>query len=122
MKGKAGLADFLDIYSGLLETVPLLLSSESRRDYISAEDIQLQTMATSGYLVRCSSRVPIDRQKCTWCRACTDACEEQCISSDLRVDFNHCNFCSHCVNACPTKAIDLYARLEKEFKVPAVIL
>lgn len=116
------LTDFLDLYGGVLETVPIFFSSASRPEYIPADELQIQTIATGGYLVRCSSRAPINQEQCTWCRACAGACEEQCISSSLHIDFNHCTFCGHCVDACPAEAIDLYARVEKEIKVPAVIL
>ncbi|NIA19036.1 MAG: hypothetical protein GWP07_01160 [Xanthomonadaceae bacterium] len=116
------LADFLDLYGSVLETVPILFSSTSRQAYIPADELHIQTIDTGGYLVRCSSRVPIDPQQCTWCRACVGACEEQSISSELKIDFDRCTLCGDCVDACPTKAIDLYARIEKEFKIPAVIL
>jgi ferredoxin len=116
------LADFLDLYGGLLETVPIFFSSTSRPEYVPAAELDVQTTATGGYRLRCSSRVPIDRQQCTWCRSCSAACAEQCIDSNLHIDFNRCTFCGHCVYACPSGAIDLYARMEKEFHVPAIIL
>ncbi len=116
------LADFLDLYGGLLETVPIFFSSTSRPEYVPAAELDVQTTATGGYRLRCSSRVPIDQQQCTWCRSCSAACAEQCIDSNLHIDFSRCTFCGHCVDACPSGAIDLYARMEKEFHVPAIIL
>ncbi len=116
------LAEFLDVYGNLLETIPILLATEDREGYIPAEDLHIQALEKGEYLIRCSSRVPIDKQKCTWCRACISECEKQCISSDLNIDFSRCTFCGRCVDNCPAGAIDLYARVEKEVRVPAVIL
>ncbi len=116
------LADFLDMYGNVLEIIPILFASTSRPEYIPADELHLQTIPASGYLIRCNSRVPINREQCTWCRACIAACTEQCITPSLHIDFNRCTFCGHCVDACPGKAIDLYAREEKEIKSSAIIL
>ena len=116
------LAEFLDIYGNLLETIPILFSTGYRKEYLPAEELHVQVIEQGEYLIHCSSRAPIDKQKCTWCRTCINECEKQCISSDLNIDFSRCTFCGHCVDNCPTGAIDLYARVEKEVRAPAIIL
>ena len=117
------LADFVETYGGLLELVPVLQSSSfsPEPEFISAEEIRLEAVGGE-YRLRCTCRVPIDREKCTWCRACIEVCESGCISPGLEIDFGLCTLGGRCVAACPAGAIDLYAREEKEFIVPAVIL
>ncbi len=116
------LADFLDLYGGILEITPILYASTSRSEYISADELNLKPASSGGYLLRSLFRAPIDRQNCNWCRACISNCSEQCISSDLEIDFARCTLCGDCVDVCAGAAIDLYARAEQEFAVPAVIL
>jgi len=117
------LVDFIETYGGLLELVPVLQSSSifPEAEFVCAEDVSLEA-AGGEYRLRCTCRVPIDREKCTWCRACIDVCEPGCISPGLEIDFGFCTLGGRCVAACSAGAIDLSAREEKEFIVPAVIL
>ncbi|MBW1646232.1 MAG: 4Fe-4S binding protein, partial [Deltaproteobacteria bacterium] len=117
------LAAFVETYGGLLELVPVLQSApfSPESEFVVAEEVRLEA-AGGEYRLRCTCRVPIDREKCTWCRACIAACEPGCISPGLEIDFGLCTLGGSCAAACPAGAIDLYAREEKEFVVPAVIL
>ncbi len=111
---------FVETYGGVLELVPVLLAAEPAV-VAGAEEAGIEAVGGE-YRVRWTVRAPIDREKCSWCRACIAVCEPRCISPDLQIDFSRCSLCGQCVRACPEAAIDLYAREEKEFTVPAVIL
>jgi NAD-dependent dihydropyrimidine dehydrogenase PreA subunit len=54
----------------------------------------------------------VNKEECTACESCVDACPEEAISMDGEVavvDQETCSDCGSCVDACPVEAITLDA-------------
>ena len=53
--------------------------------------------------------VKIDKEKCTGCESCADACPVDAIKVDkvATVDEEECIDCGTCVEECPEEAIEL---------------
>ena len=52
----------------------------------------------------------VDKEKCTGCNACVEACPQECISmvdDKAVVDESACIDCGICVDECPVEAITL---------------
>lgn len=55
------------------------------------------------------SRLVLHPERCTQCRDCVDACDENAVkvtSTHLYVDWRKCAGCLQCVSACETRAIE----------------
>lgn len=114
------LEGFLDIYGGLLEIEPIVVTAKDP-DY--PELLEMDIIANNhGYLVATTHRSPFDRMACSYCGACGPACPEGCISPWLDLDFDKCTYCGKCETACQLDAIDIHGVLKKELQTPAIIL
>jgi MinD superfamily P-loop ATPase len=57
----------------------------------------------------------LDREKCTQCDECRQACRSDAIGEDLTIDVFRCEGCGLCAYLCPTSAIELKPRLSGHF-------
>ena len=114
------LNDFIDQYGGVLDIEPLLTKGHSQ-DFSTITELNLDA---SGSLCRVDfqERSPVNKELCTYCGACGQACPEQCISEHLVVDYDSCTFCKECEKVCVVDAIDVHSVLNKSVELPAVIL
>ncbi len=111
---------FVDTYGGVLEIYPLLIDGR-HPDY--PEILQLSVAKSSqGCRVHYRRRSPFNAELCTYCGACSDVCDEHCISPRLHIDYSRCTFCKKCEDACETDALDIYGAEEVVLNLPALIL
>jgi ferredoxin len=116
------LNEFLEIYGGVLQVTPLLLSKKvfcQDFDTISEPKIS-QTAASISVSYRV--RAPLDSENCSLCGKCAALCPEQCISEQLFFDLSRCSLCNECVRVCPENAIDLHAVQEASAVAAALLL
>ena len=54
----------------------------------------------------------VDKDKCTGCDSCIDACAPGAISVDevAEIDKGRCTGCADCIPACPEGALSLHKR------------
>ncbi len=111
---------FIDTYGGVLAIHPLLVSG-CDPDIVTATDLAV-TPAAEGLCLDFLVRVPVDRERCTYCGSCGPSCPRDCLSPTLFLDLAACDFCGHCVSACPHDAIDLHAARRQRLETPALLL
>ena len=114
------LKNFIETYGGVLDIHALLLKNE-HPEFPRVFDLAI-SRAKAGYELAYSVRVPIDRERCTYCGLCGPVCPVGCISEDLSVDFTLCTFCRDCETICPPKAIDIYGAQTRHLQSPALLL
>jgi ferredoxin len=58
---------------------------------------------------QCAMAAIVDKEKCTGCGICEDACPQEAITVDdtAGVDAGLCTECGVCVDECPNDAIHL---------------
>ncbi|HKJ65441.1 MAG TPA: 4Fe-4S binding protein, partial [Desulfopila sp.] len=111
---------FVDTYGGVLEIYPLLIAGR-HPDY--PEILQLSVEKSSqGCRVHYRRRSPFNAALCTYCGACSDVCDEHCISPRLHIDYSRCTFCKNCQDVCETDALDIHGAEEVVLNLPALIL
>ena len=111
---------FLLIYGGVLEIEPILIKG-NHPDFPSAVEAAVIAEG-AGYRVDFTVRVPLDRDRCTYCGACGRACPEDCLSEQLFVDFSRCTLCRTCEQVCPVQAIDLSAVETRSLRASAIVV
>ncbi len=111
---------FIDTYGGVLAIRPLLASG-CDPDFATASELTV-TPADDNLRLDFLVRVPVDRQRCTYCGACGPVCPRDCLSPTLFLDLETCDFCNECVRACPHGAIDLHGARRQRLEVPALLL
>ncbi len=111
---------FLTTYGGVLEIEPILTKGSHPDIPIAVETAVVA--AGRGYRVDFTVRVPIDRQRCTYCGECGGACPEDCLSERLLIDFSRCSLCRECEQVCPVQAIDISAVETRSLYAPAVVV
>jgi uncharacterized Fe-S center protein len=67
---------------------------------------------TRGALHQLEGGLLYDKDKCTFCLKCEEACTHDAIrpnreTREIGFFFHNCNFCQHCVMVCPTGAVVL---------------
>jgi len=75
---------------------------------------------TRSKLHRLEGGLTYDKEKCTFCLKCYNACPNEAIQIDkekkeISFFFHHCTFCQHCVMACPEEAITMENRKFEDF-------
>ncbi len=111
---------FIDTYGGVLAIHPLLVTG-CDPDFDTATDLTL-TPTGGGLRLDFQVRVPVDRERCTYCGACGPVCPPDCLSPTLFLDLERCDFCKECVRACPHDAIDLHGTRHQRLETPALLL
>ncbi len=114
------LRHFIDTYGGVLTIHPLLVAG-SDPDFTTATELTI-TPTTRGVRLDFLERVPVDRERCTYCGSCGPVCPRQCLSPTLFLDLERCDFCNLCVRACPHQAIDLHGVRQQRMEIPALLL
>jgi len=71
-------------------------------------------------LHRLEGGIVYDREKCTFCTKCYEACPNEAIilnrdRREIEFFFHHCTYCQHCVMACPEGAIVMEDRKFHDF-------
>jgi len=115
----AELDAFVDIYGGILDIHALPLRG-SNPDYPAVTEIVIEE-AEHSCRIRYRKRASLNRELCTYCGACGEACPEKCISPHLHIDYSHCTFCKECEKACRNDALDVHGVEEIILHVPALI-
>jgi len=61
-------------------------------------------------------KIQVDKDKCTQCGICADACMAQCITLDPypKVNMKECVVCLGCLNLCPTDALNAKNTVSKK--------
>ena len=113
------LQDFVEIYGGILDLFPVVLSTPSL-SFPVAEDLSLEK-TPSGFKVSFLQRLPIDPEKCIFCGRCGPICQKEALLPDLQVDFSRCDQCGECVGVCPTEAIDFHRYTRIEVEAPYIL-
>ena len=62
----------------------------------------------------------VDRQKCSACGACMDACPVEALSltqQTLVIDYDNCIECGVCIAECPDDALSLDDRIPASIRI-----
>ncbi len=108
--------DFISIYGGILDLVPIRLSVEQ------IKEIDIKRTSDKRLEITFKEPFPIDQALCDLCRKCSTKCPQDAISPDLIIDFSRCDFCKGCVDACERGAIDLHRITEKGVILDEIIV
>ena len=108
--------DFISIYGGILDLVPIRLSLEQ------IKDLEIKRTSEKRLEVTFKEPFPIDPELCDSCRRCSTRCPQDAISPSLKIDFSRCDFCKGCIEVCERGAIDLHRIREKGFILDEIIV
>lgn len=111
---------FISTYGGVLQITPIL-SKGYAPEFTTIQGLQIEDVG-EGLKLSFTVKHPVDRDRCTSCGACGEACPEQCLDEQLFLDFSRCSFCKECINSCPHEAIDLHGVEGRELTSPALLI